>query len=201
MFVVAMAWGSTAHEGTPRDAVERLIDTLVTAVPIGGPTVGICANAACVYKLKKKGITVLNPAKLRPAAGVSIVCFDKTGTLTGSVVSAAAVPETVSVNPKPLHNKAARSWDQKKKSLCGSFCQPTRLITCARYGNCVQIFMNTHRFGCSKNVSDDINMHIMHAQPMPWSHDLSGRDPEAVLLPDCYVLLPELHSTLLMDNA
>ena len=87
IFVVAIAWKSSAHEEAPRDAVERLLDTLVAAVPIGGPTVGICANAACVYKLKKKGIDVLNPAKLRPAANVSIVCFDKTGTLTGGVVS------------------------------------------------------------------------------------------------------------------
>ena len=109
MFVVAIGWRSTAHQGSARDAVERLIDTLITAVPIGGPTVGICANAACVYKLKKKGIDVLNPAKLRPAAGVSIVCFDKTGTLTGSVVSAAAVPEILSINPQPLHDIAARS--------------------------------------------------------------------------------------------
>ena len=94
MFVVAITWRSTGHQEAPRDAVERLIDSLVAAVPIGGPTVGICANAACVYKLKKKGIDVLNPAKLRPAAGVSIVCFDKTGTLTGSVVSMAAVSST-----------------------------------------------------------------------------------------------------------
>ena len=65
----------------------RLFDTLLAAAPIGGPTVVVFANAACVYKLKKKGIDVLEPAKLKPASSVSIVCFDKTGTLTGNVVS------------------------------------------------------------------------------------------------------------------
>ena len=31
----------------------------------------------------------------------------------------------------------------KKKKNCTSFCQPTRLITCANYGNHVQIFMKS----------------------------------------------------------
>ena len=78
---------SKAHYARTQELVNRVIVTLIAAVPIGGPTVAICANAACSYKLKKIGIAVLDPAKLKTAAAVSIVCFDMTGTLTGSVVS------------------------------------------------------------------------------------------------------------------
>ena len=74
------------HRQTVKDMVTRVGGTLIAAAPIGGPTVVIFANAACVSKLKKKGIDVLHMAKLRSAAAVSIVCFDKTGTLTGSQV-------------------------------------------------------------------------------------------------------------------
>ena len=78
---------SRMHHETATELAHQVLATLIAAVPIGGPTVVICTNAACSYKLKKKGISVLDPAKLKTAAAVSIVCFDKTGTLTGSVVS------------------------------------------------------------------------------------------------------------------
>ena len=74
------------HHQTVKDMVTRVGGTLVAAAPIGGPTVVIFANAACVSKLKKRGIDVVHMAKLRSAAAVSIVCFDKTCTFTVSQV-------------------------------------------------------------------------------------------------------------------
>ncbi len=63
------------------------LGTLMTAVPVAVPTVILGANAACMARLKKRGIDVLMVAKLKTFAAVKMVCFDKTGTLTGSVVS------------------------------------------------------------------------------------------------------------------
>lgn len=87
LFLVGVAMQSNTGNQAPTDAARRFFDTISAAAPIGGPTVVAFANMACVHKLKKQGIDVLSPAKLRVAAAVNVVCFDKTGTLTGSVVS------------------------------------------------------------------------------------------------------------------
>ena len=70
--------------------VTMVLDTVMTAVPVAVPTVILGANAACMARLKLRGIDVLMVAKLKTFAAVEVVCFDKTGTLTGSVVSISA---------------------------------------------------------------------------------------------------------------
>ncbi len=64
-----------------------VLGTVMTAVPVAVPTVILGAKAACMARLKQRGIDVLMVAKLKAFAAVEVVCFDKTGTLTGSVVS------------------------------------------------------------------------------------------------------------------
>ena len=70
-----------------KETVGRGIAAVIAAIPIAVPTVVLSANAACSQRLRQSGIDLLDPAKLKMLADVSVVCFDKTGTLTGSVVS------------------------------------------------------------------------------------------------------------------
>ena len=86
MLITAVPFFRTHH--VPAAAGAGLVlATLVAAAPIAVSTVIICSNGACMLKLRRKGIRVLNTAKLKAAADVGIVCFDKTGTLTDSAVS------------------------------------------------------------------------------------------------------------------
>ena len=87
IFLIA-AVPSVLHRQQPvKEAFKALVVTIIAAVPVGAPTVILAANGACMHRLRRQQIDVLNPAKLKTIADVRVVCFDKTGTLTGSVVS------------------------------------------------------------------------------------------------------------------
>ena len=86
MFLLLAVPHFATHKTPCLEIVLTVISAIVAAAPVASPTVIVCSNGACAGKLRTKGIYVLDPAKLKTAPAVSIVCFDKTGTLTQSVV-------------------------------------------------------------------------------------------------------------------
>lgn len=88
IFLIVAVPAVLGRQQAVQEAFKTLVATVIAAVPIAAPTVILTANGACMQRLRKHRIDVLNPAKLKTIANVSVVCFDKTGTLTGSVVSA-----------------------------------------------------------------------------------------------------------------
>lgn len=66
--------------------VERVVDTLIGAVPVAIPTVIIFSLAYCRVKLLRHGISVHQFLKVQLAADVEVAVLDKTGTLTGNMV-------------------------------------------------------------------------------------------------------------------
>jgi len=87
IFLIAAVPHFQNNKHSASEYVAMVLGTLMTAVPVAVPTVILGANAACMARLKQRGIDVLMVAKLKTFAAVEVVCFDKTGTLTGSVVS------------------------------------------------------------------------------------------------------------------
>jgi len=87
IFLIAAVPHFRTHNQPASECVAMVLGTVMTAVPVAVPTVILGANAACMARLKQRGIDVLMVAKLKIFAAVEVVCFDKTGTLTGSVVS------------------------------------------------------------------------------------------------------------------
>ena len=71
----------------PKEAVERVVNVFIAAVPTGLATVLVFCLGTCVRKLRLQQIDLLQPEKIKTIADVEVVCFDKTGTLTRSVVS------------------------------------------------------------------------------------------------------------------
>ncbi len=87
IFLIAAVPHFRTHKQSASEYVAMVLGTVMTAIPVAVPTVILGANAACMARLKQRGIDVLMVAKLKTVAAVEVVCFDKTGTLTGSVVS------------------------------------------------------------------------------------------------------------------
>ena len=90
IFVLYVA-KTNKHPASPRitaiTTTTRVVNIFIAAAPTGAPTVIVAALTYCILHLKRRGLTVLLPEKIKTIADVELVCFDKTGTLTGTVVS------------------------------------------------------------------------------------------------------------------
>lgn len=74
-------------QDTARSTVTQVIAVFIAAAPTGAPTVIVAALTFCITHLRKSGLEILLPEKVKTIADVEVVCFDKTGTLTGTLVS------------------------------------------------------------------------------------------------------------------
>lgn len=79
------------------DAIERVIDLFIAAVPSIAPAVILFAMGVRVRRLWGHGIATLQPDKLDAAAHTEIVCMDKTGTLTANAVCFLFTPYIVKI--------------------------------------------------------------------------------------------------------
>ena len=87
MLYVAKANKHPSVQDTARSTVNRIVAVFVAAAPTGAPTVVVAALTFCIIHLRKSGLEILLPEKVKTIADVEVVCFDKTGTLTGTLVS------------------------------------------------------------------------------------------------------------------
>ena len=76
------------HPHSAASVIKHAADAVISAVPIGIPTVIIFSLYRCVLKLLRHGTAVHHPIMVKVAADVDTAVFDKTGTLTDSVVIA-----------------------------------------------------------------------------------------------------------------
>ena len=74
------------HPHSAASPIKHAADALISAVPMGIPTVIIFSLYRCVLKLLRHGTAVHHPIMVKIAADVNTAVFDKTGTLTDSVV-------------------------------------------------------------------------------------------------------------------
>ncbi|KAL0024457.1 hypothetical protein WJX77_006172 [Trebouxia sp. C0004] len=122
IFLVAAVPHFWTHQQSASECVGMVLGTVMTALPVAVPTVILGANAACMARLKQRGIDVLMVAKLKTIAAVEMICFDKTGTLTGSVAELHGLVPVEQGSFTGLQS-VARRWPNRLKqalAVCNS---------------------------------------------------------------------------------
>ena len=77
---------AAAFKQTGIQAVHKLLDILVSAAPVGTPTIFMLTGLIGYVRLARVNMDLKFPEVMQLGGMADIVCFDKTGTLTHSAV-------------------------------------------------------------------------------------------------------------------